>query len=189
MSRRPHSARRPRTPAPARPARWALCALGCLLVAIGCADAGLVPRVANANAASAPTPLAARASWTEAGIALRGRVDFEPNRARLQAESLALLDEVVALLDERPATRVEVQAHLDAAWVCQHCARRLTRDRAAAVVDYLVARGVARDRLAFQGYEGTRPLRDCSAERGRRRVRACRRDNSRVEFRLLPPAS
>ncbi|MEO1629024.1 MAG: OmpA family protein, partial [Bacteroidota bacterium] len=55
---------------------------------------------------------------------------------------------------------------------------RLSMDRAKAVVDFLVEKGVPSDRLEFQGYGESQPIDDNETEEGRA-------INRRVEFKIL----
>jgi outer membrane protein OmpA-like peptidoglycan-associated protein len=101
-------------------------------------------------------------------------------RAALTAIGLAIRDRLL----ERPDVRVEIAAHTDPAWVCEHCGRRLTQDRADSVRRFLIEHGIAPERLEARGYGGARPLRVC---RGRgRAARACRLENLRIELRARP---
>ena len=109
-----------------------------------------------------------------------GRLDtatlaFEPNSASLAPGSEAALGSLVELLRRYPEFRIRVIGHTDNTGRPQ-VNLRLSRERAAAVVDWLVARGVAPERLIALGYGATQPIADNATEAGRAR-------NRRIEIR------
>jgi outer membrane protein OmpA-like peptidoglycan-associated protein len=110
-------------------------------------------------------------------VALRGTIPFDLGKSSLKAESKMLLDEVADTLLARPdIVRVEVQGHTDpVGGIAENLT--LSRERAAAVVAALVARGVPPERLTARGYGPTRPRSDNTTDAGRAR-------NRRVEFVL-----
>jgi outer membrane protein OmpA-like peptidoglycan-associated protein len=111
-------------------------------------------------------------------IVLSQQVQFETNTAVLKPESDVVLGEVARVLAEHPEVElVEVQGHTDESGTPQRN-RALGQERAGAVVAWLVARGVSRDRLAAKGYGFDRPIADNATEEGRQK-------NRRVEFRVL----
>lgn len=109
-------------------------------------------------------------------IEVKETIHFDSGRATIRPLSYPLLDEVGAVLEANPDLRcVEVAGHTDARG---DDARNLalSRDRAAAVVGYLVARaGVASGRLSPVGYGETLPIDTNATDTGRAR-------NRRVEF-------
>ena len=84
-------------------------------------------------------------------------IEFEPGTAVIRAKSTPTLDAVAATLQGNPSIQlVEVQSHLRV----QRCGASvaLSQRRAEAVVAYLVAAGVAPERLDAQGYGDTQPI-------------------------------
>ena len=123
----------------------------------------------------------ARADRAAFGDAL-GRIDaslfaFEPNSTSLSSGSEPALDSLVELLRAYPGFRIRVSGHTDNTGRPE-VNLRLSRERAAAVVDRLVARGVEADRLIAQGYGATQPVADNATEAGRAR-------NRRIEVRYV----
>lgn len=104
-------------------------------------------------------------------------INFTSGKAEITVDSYAVLDEVAATLTKYPAIRIEVQGHTDS----DGSARAnldLSARRARAVVEYLIQRGVAPDRLEYVGYGETKPL----VPNDSREHKAV---NRRVEFRRL----
>jgi len=82
---------------------------------------------------------------------------FKYDSTELTDESLALLDQVVAILKDRPRMRVELAGHTDASGNPAYNLDLSTR-RAQAVLELLKARGIDERRLDPRGYGDTRPL-------------------------------
>jgi outer membrane protein OmpA-like peptidoglycan-associated protein len=111
----------------------------------------------------------------EVGQTIRlNNVFFETARATLLPESTRELDRLVQLLTDMPALRIEVRGHTDAVDTAAFNLA-LSNERAAAVVAYLAAHGVARERLQSRGFGETAPVAPNATEEGRRL-------NRRVEF-------
>lgn len=92
-------------------------------------------------------------------IRIRRQVAFEIDDEDIRPESFATLDDVARILHEHPEiTLLRIEAHIDPPDYPR--SRVLSRDRARAVLGYLVGRGVDRDRLVAEGYEGSRPIAD-----------------------------
>lgn len=111
-------------------------------------------------------------------IRITEKVLFQTGRATVRPESFPLLDDIVATLDRYPQIRmVEVAGHTDSKGGAA-MNKRLSDQRAAAVKQYLLNKGVDRDRLTSAGYGLEQPIDTNMTEIGRER-------NRRVEFRIL----
>ncbi len=111
-------------------------------------------------------------------LQIPGRIFFDLGKASLSARSHGVLDDVVAWLGAHPeVTMVVIEGHTDDAGD-DTFNLKLSEGRAAAVRDYLAARGVVAGRLDAQGFGEGRPLvtNDSAANRAR---------NRRVEFRVF----
>jgi outer membrane protein OmpA-like peptidoglycan-associated protein len=95
---------------------------------------------------------------------------FEAGSARPTAQSLATLAEVGDVLVRYPKTAVVVQGHTDATGTSA-LNQELSEQRALAVKDLLVDRGVAARRMAAIGHGELYPIASNSFEEGRRRNR------------------
>jgi outer membrane protein OmpA-like peptidoglycan-associated protein len=114
----------------------------------------------------------------------RGRVEifdsihFETASATIKPESFPTLDAVAATLVGTPQIRLlEIQGHADERGDDDYNLQ-LTEARAHSVKQYLIAHGVAPDRLQSHGYGETRPV--CRAH-----TAACWTKNRRVELIIL----
>ena len=83
---------------------------------------------------------------------------YDFDKATLRPESQTALDELVKLLNENPNITIELSAHTDYKGSDQYN-ERLSQRRAESVVNYLIAHGIASDRLTPKGYGEGKPKR------------------------------
>ena len=81
---------------------------------------------------------------------------YDFDQATLRPESQTALDELVNLLNENPNITIELSAHTDYKGSDQYN-ERLSQRRAESVVNYLIAHGIASDRLTPKGYGEGKP--------------------------------
>jgi peptidoglycan-associated lipoprotein len=77
-------------------------------------------------------------------------------RWELRPESMASLDQLVETLNDNPTVTIELASHTDARGSAASNIE-LSQKRAQSVVDYLIAKGIASDRLSAKGYGKTMP--------------------------------
>lgn len=104
-------------------------------------------------------------------------VHFETNSSRLLPVSLIELDKLVQLLNENAKIKVQVSGYTDNVGAPADNLK-LSNNRAKAVVDYLVSKGIDAKRLTWKGYGETKPVADNKTEEGRAR-------NRRTEFTIV----
>ena len=102
-------------------------------------------------------------------VAIYG-ITFDHDSAAIRAESNPTLDEMGKLLDGKGALSVFIVGHTDSTGALAYN-MDLSRRRAAAVVDALVARGVAQNRLSAHGVGPLSPVGTNGTEEGRDRNR------------------
>jgi OOP family OmpA-OmpF porin len=123
----------------------------------------------------AAAPLSARRCAVVLGAAVKEMpIVFAPGSAVFEAGSSEALDRLRDIFRRCDSGRIEVGGHTDSQG-SQKLNQRLSRARAEAVVDALIARGVPLDRLAAQGYGEGRPVASNETEQGRAM-------NRRIEF-------
>lgn len=81
---------------------------------------------------------------------------YEFNRAKLTASSTTALNELVAMLEQNPNITIELGAHCDNRGEDDYN-QRLSQARAEAVVNYLVSKGIEKERLTAVGYGESEP--------------------------------
>ena len=112
-----------------------------------------------------------------AGLQAEREIEFSTGSSELTDESRSLIEQVPGLLDVCPENlRIHVAGYTDN--VGQPMANlRLSRRRAASVIDALVAAGVAPARVISHGYGEQNPVADNETEEGRAQ-------NRRIELSL-----
>ncbi len=112
---------------------------------------------------------------TDKEIVILEQVQFDFGRATIRRESDPLLDSVAQVLKEHPEIlKIEVQGHTDNKGSKQLNAK-LSDDRAKAVREALIKRGVDGGRLVSKGYGPDKPIADNATDAGRAQ-------NRRVQF-------
>ena len=109
---------------------------------------------------------------------LRGGASFATGSARLTAELQALLDIGAGILLRNPTLTMTIEGHTDSIG-SEEANQRLSEARARAAAEYLIAAGIAPERLEALGYGESAPIADNDTNEGRAR-------NRRVEFSLAP---
>ncbi len=102
----------------------------------------------------------------EKGSATVYGLHFDVGSANLRPDSAPALDAILALVNGKPGSRWVISGHTDnqgAAALNQ----KLSQSRAASVVAWLTAHGVAASQLTPQGFGATRPVADNTTENGR----------------------
>ena len=106
-------------------------------------------------------------------------VNFDANKYELKAESTEELTQLLAFLNDHPAAVIEVRGHTNnQMWPNADFANELSTNRAKAVADWLIAKGVAAERVQHKGYGWTMPLEPNINVEGRKK-------NQRVEVKVL----
>lgn len=119
-----------------------------------------------------------KAIVTATRIEILDRVEFETAKATLTTESDAVLSAVAKILKDHPEIKkVNVEGHTDNRGP-KGVNADLSRRRAAAVVQWLVANGVEASRLTSQGFGPDRPIDSNDTDAGRQ-------NNRRVEFKIV----
>lgn len=81
---------------------------------------------------------------------------YDFDKATLRPESKKALDEIIKMLNDNPNVTIELGAHTDRKGTDEYN-ERLAQRRAQSVVDYLIAGGIATDRLEAKGYGESMP--------------------------------
>jgi len=95
---------------------------------------------------------------------------FETGKATIQAESKPLIDQVYELLNTTPDLKVSIEGHTDNTGTVEGN-KKLSEQRAKAVVDALITLGIKSDRLTSVGWGQERPVADNRTEDGRTKNR------------------
>ena len=93
-------------------------------------------------------------------------VNFETNSATLTPQSSEVLDEVATILRQRVNSKAQIHGYTDARG-SDAFNQKLSERRAASVVAYLVAHGIAGDSLSARGFGKANPVADNDTAAGR----------------------
>jgi len=105
------------------------------------------------------------------------RISFTGRTLTLRNTSTAALDEIVALMKEHPGLRIRVEGHTDNVGN-EDDNEDLSSERAKAVKDYIVSKGIDESRVEKEGYGETMPIADNNTAAGRAK-------NNRIEIKII----
>jgi OmpA-OmpF porin, OOP family len=97
-------------------------------------------------------------------------VQFATGKATLTPDSFARLDTVVEYMTHRKKARIEISGHTDTTGK-KSANKKLSQERADAVRDYLVSKGVEADRVTAVGYGDEKPIAPNDTAEGRQKNR------------------
>ena len=102
---------------------------------------------------------------------------FDFDKSVLLPQSFVELQKLIEILSANPKMTIELSGHTDSKGKDKYN-KVLSENRAKAVYDYLVGRGIDKSRLKYKGYGATMPIADNSTDEGRAK-------NRRVEFKII----
>ena len=102
---------------------------------------------------------------------------FEADTSAINNESFEVLNEVYDFLSSNEDIYIEIGGHTNSQPPDSFC-DALSEDRAKAVAEYLISRGIEKDRLNFKGYGKRKPIASNKTPAGRKK-------NQRVEIKIL----
>jgi OmpA-OmpF porin, OOP family len=108
---------------------------------------------------------------------LLNNIFFESNKTTLNTDSFAELDRLVLILQDNAHMTIEIDGHTDNGGAPESN-MTLSVDRANAVKDYLIKKGIAASRITTKGFGGTKPITLEDTEEAKQL-------NRRVEFIIL----
>lgn len=132
----------------------------------------------NPPVASTDTPAAVGASSSAGALPVLGTVHFDTNKATLTADGQATLARAADLMKQRPNLHLRLEGYTDSDGSTGHN-DALSQMRALTVEQFLMSKGIPRDRLTGQGFGPTNPVNTNSTGSGKA-------DNRRVELFQQP---
>lgn len=131
------------------------------------------------DAYGCPLPVASKsATVTESGTWIYKGIQFTTGKWNLTEDSHAVLNEIVQTIQASPGFKLEIQGHTDSMG-SEALNYRLSENRAKAVMDYLLRKGVSPAQLTYKGYGPSMPIASNDTAAGRS-------ENRRVEFKPIP---
>lgn len=102
---------------------------------------------------------------------------FDTNKATFQQRTYPVLEAIVAILKEYPSANFSIEGHTDSDGK-DAANQTLSENRAAAVKDYLIEKGIASSRLSSKGFGESMPIDS-------NKTKAGKANNRRVEVKLV----
>jgi outer membrane protein OmpA-like peptidoglycan-associated protein len=124
-----------------------------------------------------PDQKPSRIEVTKQQIVIKEQIQFETGKATIRPVSYPVLDDVVQVLKDYPEIKVRIEGHTDSDGP-DAANLELSKRRADAVFEYVIAKGIDARRLITQGFGETRPIDTNTTAAGKQR-------NRRVEFHIL----
>jgi outer membrane protein OmpA-like peptidoglycan-associated protein len=118
-----------------------------------------------------------RVEVTKQQIVIKEQIQFQSGKATIRVESYPVLDDVVMVLRDYPDIQIRIEGHTDN--VGNDATNlELSKQRADAVFEYIISKGIDARRLITEGFGETRPIDTNTTTTGKAR-------NRRVEFHIL----
>jgi outer membrane protein OmpA-like peptidoglycan-associated protein len=102
---------------------------------------------------------------------------FDFDKASLRPESTNELERLIKLLNDIPSMKIEMGGHTDSKGSDEYN-QKLSQARCESVVNYLVGKGISKERLVAKGYGESQPIATNDTDEGRQM-------NRRTEFTIL----
>lgn len=119
----------------------------------------------------------------EEGTVVRmDNIYYDYNSAEIRSDAARELDKLKGILDDNPTMKIEMGSHTDSRGG-DGFNLNLSKRRAKSAIDYLVSKGIAKNRLTYKGYGETKLLNKCADG-----VECSEEDhqlNRRTEFTIL----
>jgi len=104
-------------------------------------------------------------------------ISFDINKSTLKKESFSELNNAVKLMKDIPSLEMEISGYTDNLGSAKFN-QQLSKQRAKAVMDYLISQGSDPKRLTYKGYGSAQPIASNDTREGREM-------NRRTEFKVL----
>lgn len=114
---------------------------------------------------------------SEKGTVVLKNIFFDTDKYILKSESFVELNKLYELMKTNPSLKIEIGGHTDNTGGTEYN-RILSENRAKAVYDFLIEKGIESSRMSYKGYGETQPIDTNDTEEGRA-------NNRRTEFKVI----
>lgn len=108
-------------------------------------------------------------------------LSFKVDSYKILEDSKPALDDIFKFMQKNRKVSVEIGGHTNRFCDSEYC-QELSTNRARAVVDYLISKGVDKNRLSFKGYGKTKPITLSKSATAQKK-------NQRVEIKIVSVGS
>ncbi|MGD0341218.1 MAG: OmpA family protein, partial [Bacteroidales bacterium] len=91
---------------------------------------------------------------------------FDIDKSTIQNESLPVIDQIFELMKNNSTLKISIEGHTDNTGDAASN-KKLSNDRAKAVMDAIIAKGIDKTRMEFVGWGQEKPVADNRSEAGR----------------------
>jgi outer membrane protein OmpA-like peptidoglycan-associated protein len=116
-------------------------------------------------------------SASKDSVFVLSNVFFDTDKYTLREESKVELDKLADFLTKNPSLKIELGGHTDNVGDKRYN-QVLSENRAKAVCDYLIGKGIVKERLKYKGYGDTKPMVPNDSDEHRQM-------NRRTEFQVI----
>jgi len=120
-----------------------------------------------------------RAEITDKGLVVIPKVYFDFDKATLRTEHKMALERLAVMMKNKEDFRLSLEGHTDLRG-SEEYNKSLSERRSKSVLNYLLDRGVAKDRLNYEWFGKSRPVNDCVSC-----TAAQHQENRRTEIKML----
>jgi OOP family OmpA-OmpF porin len=98
------------------------------------------------------------------------QINFETGKSVIEPASQTIVDQIAEMLQSDPALKVSIQGHTDNTGSAA-ANKTLSENRAKAVMNALIAKGIAQSRLSSKGWGQEKPVADNATDEGKAKNR------------------
>jgi outer membrane protein OmpA-like peptidoglycan-associated protein len=151
--------------------------LGAGLHSITVSDANGCEEVVKVETKTRINPELASGSLRSGQLIKLEKIYFQADSTNMDPESIPTVEELYEFLVDNPGITIEVGGHTNGIPSHEYC-DRISTDRAKAVAQYLVDKGIPTNRLTYKGYGKRNPIANNATAEGRAK-------NQRVEVKIV----
>ena len=97
-------------------------------------------------------------------------INFETGKSNISAESQKIIDNIVTMLKENPTLKISIEGHTDNVGAAA-ANKTLSENRAKAVMNAVISKGIAASRLTSKGWGQEKPVADNGTDEGKAKNR------------------
>ncbi|NWF97360.1 MAG: OmpA family protein [Nitrospirae bacterium] len=97
-------------------------------------------------------------------------INFETGKADIKPESQKIIDQIVQMMKDNPGLRISIEGHTDNVGTAEFN-QKLSENRALAVMNVIIEKGIDKSRLSSKGWGATKPVADNKTEEGKAKNR------------------
>jgi OmpA-OmpF porin, OOP family len=97
-------------------------------------------------------------------------INFETGKSDIKPESKPIIDQLYEMLKQNPDLKISIEGHTDNVGT-EQSNQTLSESRAKSVMNELVLKGIAANRLKYKGWGQTKPIADNNTEDGKAKNR------------------